>query len=147
MFSINVYVERLCAYVGIEDGGSERKHDRKHQSDDGLVDSCHYIIRCADAFCAPLGCAITACALQTVTPSHCAAMYNTFCSVIAYQKLRRLMSPCSFCQCKHYALWLLKQLLFSQSISYMQPRAGPSDDEADWLYASHEGHIDGSLQT
>ncbi len=47
VFSIDVYMERSSAYVGIGDGDSEGEHDRKHQSDDGLVDCFHHTIRCA----------------------------------------------------------------------------------------------------
>ena len=36
---------RLGTAVGIGDGDSEGKHDRKHQSDIGLVGWCHHKIR------------------------------------------------------------------------------------------------------
>ena len=44
---IVVYLEQLCAYVGIGDGDSEGKHDSKYQPNGGLVDCCQHNVRCA----------------------------------------------------------------------------------------------------
>ena len=109
-------MKRLCAYVGIGDGDSKGKHDRKHQSDDGLVDCCHHTIRCACCFLSPSpALVVQLLLLHCNTSYHVAAMYDYFLQHDCKSKVALLlMSPCSFCPCKHYALWLLK-IAFVQS--------------------------------
>ncbi len=117
VFSIDVYMERLSAYVGIGDGDSEGEHDRKHQSDMAwlIVFITQSGVLCFFLSLPPLLCSYCIwIALQIITPINAATTYNYFLQHDCIQNPRCLMSLCSLCQFNHFALWLL-EIAFVQS--------------------------------
>ena len=135
---------RLCAAVGIGDGGSEGKHDRKHQSDMGLVDWCHHKIRCAcclfsnPCFCNYCFCIDIAKQSKAVIIAVCFSRHECMSKAVLLNKCMQLL--CAEAQCS-----VVTQHSFCAVKAYQTCKHGlpPPMMRQAWVYARHDGHVDG----
>lgn len=107
--SLTAMLEALCihARLGAAVGISEGKHDRKNQSDIGLIDWCHHKVRCA-CYVFHFSCVCNYCCCINIFCKDAqkqSSLLAVFLGVDACQKSCSSMFPCSCCLRKHDATW------------------------------------------